>query len=200
MRRAVTVPIVPIIWADDAGGSHLLLIMAGGAVAVMLPVLYAGHGGTAQFVSFSVACSVLVLLACIDVRVYLLPDALTQPLLWLGLVCAWTGLGISAHDSVGGVITGYVLMALPRSLWLRWRGVEGVGRGDVKLLAALGAWLGAFGITHVLTVACITGVVFAMVHQRRWRASGAYPFGPFIVIGGVAELLLRSGVHLRLWS
>lgn len=195
LRMALAAPVMPIIGLDDAGRSYIMAVAAGAFSAVALAGLYMGYGATHEFVSVGVVCIVLVLLACIDVRVRLLPDALTLPLLWLGLCGAWAGAGIPLHDSVAGVMAGYAILAVPRLGWLWWRRQEGVGAGDVKLLAALGAWVGSSGIVRVLVVACIAGVVAAVVHQRRWRPSGTYPFGPFLALGGLAEFLLVSGVQ-----
>lgn len=191
MRTALA---VPIIWADDARRSHLVPVMVGAATAAVLTALY-GWCDEVRFVFAGLACVVLVQLACIDARVCLLPDALTQPLLWLGLACAWAGIGPGVHDSVAGVFTGYLLLALPRWLWLWWRSQDAFGAGDVKMLAALGAWAGVDGIIRALAVACMAGAVFAALHQRRWRPSGAYPFGPFLALAGVAELLLQSALQ-----
>lgn len=195
VRTALSVPIAPIIGADDVRGADWSLCIPALVSATMLAGLYACYGRGPEFVAVGTACVVLLMLSCIDVRVCLLPDALTRPLLWLGLICAWAGIGITVQASVGGAVAGYVLLALPRILWCCVRRTEGVGGGDVKLLAAVGAWVGAMGVVHVLTVACIAGTVFAMFHQRRWRPSGAYPFGPFIALGGLAEFMVMSGVQ-----
>lgn len=191
----------------------------------LFPALYAVHGPTLLFVIIGWGAALLVLLACIDMQVQLLPDALTKPLLWVGLGCAMAGCmpglgggdtiaaivpGMSAAGnafvplsllpavglySVAGVMTGYFLLSVP-ALWWRWRHQqEAVGQGDIKLLAAAGAWLGPVGVVHALTVACLAGVLVAMVHQRRLRPAGAYPFGPFIVLGCVGEFLGAPGVQ-----
>lgn len=190
LRAALAAPDLSIIGADDAGRSRLLSIMAGAVTSVVLVGLYVRHGADVTFLFLSIACTVLILLACIDARLCLLPDALTQPLLWLGLLCAWVGFGIHVDDSIAGIAAGYLLLTMPRLFWLWWRRVDAVGAGDIKLLAALGAWVGAYGVTKTLAVACITGVVFAAIHQRRWSPAGAYPFGPFIAFGAMAEFLL----------
>lgn len=200
----------------------------------LFPALYAVHGLTLLFVIIGWGAALLVLLACIDMQVQLLPDALTKPLLWVGLGCAMAGCmpGLGGGDtiaafvyglggtgmpsalyrwadqampiplslwpgvySVAGALVGYGLLSVP-ALWWRWRHQqEAVGQGDIKLLAAAGAWLGPVGVVHALTVACLAGVLVAMVHQRRLRPAGAYPFGPFIVLGCVGEFLGAPGVQ-----
>lgn len=192
---SVTASARPIIGSDATGWLRLLPIMAGVLSAGILAGLYLRLGISAWFVALGAASVLLVLLACIDARTCLLPDALTQPLLWLGIACAWAGIGLSMTTSIAGILLGYALLAIPRVLWLWWQGIDGMGRGDIKLLAALGAWVGDHGIMMVLAVACITGLVFAVVRQRRWGSKGGYPFGPFIVLGAMTEFLFPTGVQ-----
>jgi len=135
------------------------------------------------------ALATLVLLACIDWASGLLPDALTLPLMWAGLALAWLGLGPALHDSLAGLALGWGLAMILRGLWW-WRcRAEGLGLGDAKLLAALGAWLGAGRVLDVLLFASLGGILFAMGHQRRLRPAGAYPFGPFLALAGGAALV-----------
>lgn len=195
LRMVLVRPVKPIIWADEPLCLVVSSWVASLISALAAVVLYVRLGWDARFVLLGCACIALILLACIDVRTWLLPDALTLPLLWLGLISAWAGVGISMSDSIAGIMVGYMLLAAPRLLWWFWTGQDGVGAGDLKLLAALGAWVGAWGIMQSLIVACLTGVLFAMVHQRQWRPAGAYPFGPFIALGGMAEILWQSGVQ-----
>lgn len=168
---------------------------AGALLGGLLAGLYLRLGATPGFVALAAASAVLVLLACIDLRTCLLPDALTQPLLWLGVASAWVGISIHLYSSIAGIMLGYALLAVPRLLWLWWKGIDGMGRGDVKLLAALGAWVGELGIMIVLAVACGAGIAFALVHQRQRRPRGAYPFGPFIALGAMTEFLFPSAVQ-----
>lgn len=190
----------PIIWADKVQWSLAQQAAPAVLFAVMLAGLYLAHGMGLSFVLFACASASLLLLACIDARTCLLPDAVTLPLLWLGLVCAWANIGISLHDSIFGVIVGYGLPAILRGLWLWWRGIEGVGQGDIKLLAALGAWLGPLAGLSVLLLACLAGVLFAIIHQRCLRPRGSYPFGPFLALAGMAAFLAPSAVQSWFWS
>src|SRR5690554_2089569 len=76
LRATLTAPVTPIIGVDDAGWSRLLHLMAAAVASAVLTGLYMRHGGSATFLTLSFACIVLILLACIDVRACLLPDAL----------------------------------------------------------------------------------------------------------------------------
>jgi leader peptidase (prepilin peptidase)/N-methyltransferase len=174
-------------------------LAAHATVASFAIALFLHLGFTVRFMGVAAACGMLVALALIDARTGLLPDALTLPLLWLGLLLAWAGQGVPLHDAVAGAAVGYVgLWAL---FWLfKWRrGYEGMGYGDFKLLAALGGWFGIGALAWILLSACATAIVFAMMHQRTYRPKGGYPFGPFLALGAIGAFTLASAVHLRFW-
>jgi leader peptidase (prepilin peptidase)/N-methyltransferase len=130
--------------------------------------------------------AVLIALAAIDCECGLLPDALTYPLLWSGLLFNLYSKMVSLDAAVIGVVCGYVF------LWgLYWgfrllTGKEGLGYGDFKLLAALGAWLGWSALPQVLLLSSLTGLLVGgilMVSGRMTR-SDALPFGPFLAFSG----------------
>jgi leader peptidase (prepilin peptidase)/N-methyltransferase len=137
--------------------------------------------------------AVLVALALIDWDTTVLPDALTLPLLWAGVVCAALGWlpGLPLLQSLWGAVAGYL------SLWLVYwffklaTGKEGMGYGDFKLLAALGAWLGWQAILPIVLMASVLGAAIGLV----MKASGSLrqgrfvPFGPFLAGGGVVVVL-----------
>lgn len=170
-------------WATIAAACSVLM-------AICFVVLKLVHGWSPLFMASAIAATTLLLLALIDARTRLLPDALTLPLMWAGLALAWSGHGIVLHDAVAGAMLGYGF------LWsLFWAfkclsGREGMGYGDFKLLAALGAWLGWYPLAMVLLASCVGSVVFAMLHQRTLFPGGGYPFGPFLAAAGAAALML----------
>ena len=142
---------------------------------------------------------VLVALTLIDYDHQLLPDDLTLGLLWLGLVFSLNDTFVSADDAIIGAIVGY------GSLWLVFQafklltGKEGMGYGDFKLFAALGAWLGWQQLPLVILLASATGAVLggiAIVLQGRDRAQ-PIPFGPFLAIAGLIAFLW--GEHIVGW-
>lgn len=128
----------------------------------------------------------LVALSGIDLRTRLLPDQLTLPLMWLGLIGSLDNLYMSAKPALLGAIAGYV------SLWLVWwlfkqvTGKEGMGRGDFKLLAALGAWVGLSGVLPIILISSLVGAVVGSIWlavKGRDRAT-PIPFGPYLAIAG----------------
>ncbi|MBV6306423.1 A24 family peptidase [Candidimonas humi] len=161
-------------------------------------VLAARHGAGPYAAAVLCALALLLALSLVDAALGLLPDALTQPLLWLGLLRAWMGgsLGpVGLHDAVAGVACGYSLPCLLAWAYALFSGRAGMGRGDLKLLAALGAWLGAYPLPGVLLAACAAGLSWAFLWRRDFRARASYPFGPFLSGAGAAALLLGPEVQ-----
>ena len=138
--------------------------------------------------------AVLVALAGIDWDTTLLPDDLTLPLLWAGLVAAALGWTIPLSASVWGAVAGYLSLWTVYWLFKLATGKEGMGFGDFKLLAALGAWLGANMILPIVLAASVIGAVvgIAMKLNASLREGRYVPFGPFLAGAGMVVLLLGS--------
>ena len=135
--------------------------------------------------------AVLLSLAIIDWDTTLLPDDLTLPLLWAGLIAAalqWTPITLNA--SIWGAVGGYL------SLWsVYWAfklitGKEGMGYGDFKLFAALGAWFGWQALIPIILIASVIGAIvgIAMKFTTGLREGGYVPFGPFLAGAGLCAL------------
>jgi leader peptidase (prepilin peptidase)/N-methyltransferase len=139
------------------------------------------------------AMAALLALSLIDWDTTVLPDVLTLPLLWGGIVAAALGWlpGLSLMQSVAGAAAGYLSLWAVFWLFKLTTGKEGMGYGDFKLLAALGAWLGATAILPIVLMASVLGAVIGLV----MKASGSLrqgrfvPFGPFLAGGGVVVIL-----------
>jgi leader peptidase (prepilin peptidase)/N-methyltransferase len=139
------------------------------------------------------ALAVLLALSLIDWDTTVLPDVLTLPLLWGGIVAAALGWlpGLSLMQSVAGAAAGYLSLWAVFWLFKLTTGKDGMGYGDFKLLAALGAWLGATAILPIVLMASVLGAVIGLV----MKASGSLrqgrfvPFGPFLAGGGVVVIL-----------
>lgn len=168
------------------------LVEVAGAALLLTAISYWGYSGTA--VGYYALLLALLALALIDFDTLLLPDQITLPLLWSGLAAAlWLDGGPSLAEAVVGGVAGYLV------LWaFYWghrlvTGREGMGRGDFKLLAALGAWLGWQGILPVVLVASVLGVAFGLVAMLRGRANRAtpIPFGTFLCVGGAVAVLFE---------
>jgi leader peptidase (prepilin peptidase) / N-methyltransferase len=133
----------------------------------------------------------LVALAAIDWDTTLLPDNLTLPLLWAGLVSSLLGWTIPLSDSLWGAVVGYLSLWSVYWLFKLTTGKEGMGFGDFKLLAALGAWLGLKMILPILLAASMIGAVVGLVMKfgGNLREGRYVPFGPFLAGAGLAVML-----------
>jgi leader peptidase (prepilin peptidase)/N-methyltransferase len=135
--------------------------------------------------------AVLVALAGIDWDTTLLPDDMTMPLLWAGLVAAGLGWTIPLADALWGAVAGYLSLWSVYWLFKLTTGKEGMGFGDFKLLAALGAWLGLKMVLPVVLGASLIGAVvgIAMKASSALREGRYVPFGPFLAGSGLVVML-----------
>jgi leader peptidase (prepilin peptidase)/N-methyltransferase len=137
------------------------------------------------------AAAALVALAAIDWDTTVLPDALTLPLLWAGLAAAALGWTIPLPTALWGAAAGYLSLWSVYWLFKLTTGKEGMGYGDFKLLAALGAWLGWQAIVPILLMASVIGAVvgIAMKMSATLREGRYVPFGPFLAGAGLVVML-----------
>ena len=138
--------------------------------------------------------AMLVALAGIDWDTTLLPDNLTLPLLWAGLVCAALGWTLPVTAALWGAVAGYLSLWAVYWLFKLTTGKEGMGYGDFKLLAALGAWLGAQMILPIVLAASVLGAIvgIGMKLSGALREGRYVPFGPFLAGAGLAVMLAGS--------
>lgn len=136
-------------------------------------------------------CAFLIALGCIDAETMLLPDDLTLPLLWLGLLVNLNHRIVPLQDAVLGAAIGYASLWLIFWIFKLATGKEGLGYGDFKLMAALGAWLGWQALPFVLLSASALGAIagIALVLAKRHERGQAIPFGPYLAIAGMLALL-----------
>lgn len=175
-----------------------LVELAGGVLGVMV---WWWQGSSLMTLVLLGACLTLLALALIDARTQLLPDALTLPLLWAGLLFQLCFQPWQLSMAVIGAMAGYL------SLWsLYWvfrllTGKEGLGYGDFKLFAALGAWLGWQALPLLLLLAAAAGIVIGGLWQWRHPAQRGQlmPFGPYLAGAGVLFLLAGDQV-MRLYT
>ena len=144
----------------------------------------------------------LIALAFIDLDHQLLPDSLTLPLLWLGLTLSLLGpqsgasIPVDVRSSLIGAIAGYLSLWSVYHLFRLITGKEGMGYGDFKLLAALGAWLGWQMLLPVILIAAVVGafVGIALLAIRRQSRSTPIAFGPFLAAAGWLVLMFGHGL------
>ena len=173
-----------------------------GAISARYPLTELGCGLISAWVAwhFGVgwqAGAVMVLswgllaMSLIDADHQLLPDVLVMPLLWLGLIVNGLGLLTTLPDALLGAVIGY--MSLWSVFWLfKWvTGKDGMGHGDFKLLALLGAWGGWQILPMTLLMSSLLGVCVGLIlmRLRKTQASAPMPFGPYLAIAGWIALL-----------
>ena len=170
------------------------------ATGALFAFCIARWGFNASGAIWCLFAAALVSLALIDWDTTLLPDSITLPLLWAGLIASalqWTPVTLS--DAVWGAVAGYL------SLWsVYWgfkllTGKEGMGYGDFKLLAALGAWFGWQALVPVILISSVIGAIVGLVMKvsKKLREGGYIPFGPFLAGAGFAVMVFGGDTLMR---
>ena len=169
------------------------------ASAALILASLAWFGLTLEALAYTLLLWGLLILSTIDLAHMLLPDQLTLPLLWLGLLGSISILPITPTQSILGAIIGYGFLWSLFWVFKLLTGKEGLGYGDFKLLAALGAWLGWQQLPLVILLASFTGAVLGiiMIIAGNKERNMPIPFGPFLAFGGVLGLFW--GEHLYQW-
>ncbi len=141
----------------------------------------------------------LVALTMIDVDHQLLPDDITLPLLWLGLLFNLTGTYVGLGDAVIGAMGGYLTLWTVYQLFRLLTGKEGMGYGDFKLLAALGAWMGWQMLPIIILLSSAVGAIvgIAMMIIKRRGKDIPIPFGPYLAAAGWIALLWGDTIMAR---
>ena len=138
----------------------------------------------------------LIAMSFIDLDTQLLPDELTLPLLWLGLLINLNGTFVPLRDAVIGAAAGYLFLWLVYWMFLAATGKEGIGYGDFKLLAALGAWMGWAMLPLIVLLSSVVGATFGllMIALKRHQRDIPIPFGPFLATAGLLALLIGQPI------
>ena len=155
------------------------------------------YGVTPEGIAAAVLTWTLIALAGIDIDHHLLPDRITLPLVWLGLLLSLGGIFATPQAAIIGAAAGYV------SLWLVFHGFrlatgkEGMGFGDFKLLAVFGAWLGWQLLPQIVLVSSLVGAVtgIAMIAAGRHQRRAPIPFGPFLAAAGWIALMWGRAIN-----
>ena len=165
--------------------------------AILTLVVLAEFGFTAFGIAACFLTWSLVALTFIDYDTKLLPDQITLPLLWLGLLThAFLGGPLPLTDAIVGAVAGYLFLWLTYWGFKLITGKEGMGYGDFKLLGALGAWLGWMALPAIILLSAVSGLLYAISQfaLRRQTKSEPIPFGPFLAFAGWVTLCFRDSV------
>ena len=173
----------------------------GASISVRYPIVEAISGLLSGYVAwhfgFGLAASAALLfvwallsLTCIDIDTQLLPDDITLPLLWLGLLLNLSGTFVDLHSAVIGALAGYLALWAVYWMFKLATGKEGMGYGDFKLLAAIGAWMGWQMLPLVILLSSLVGAVVGimLIVAARHGRDVPIPFGPYLAGGGLIAL------------
>lgn len=158
----------------------------------LLAVITAWHFGVSlAFLAAWLLTFALIALSFIDIDHKILPDNIVLPLMWLGLIINQYQLFTSAEDALWGAIIGYLSLWSIYQLFKLFTGKEGMGFGDFKLLACLGAWLGASQLLAIILISSLSGTLigisFLLVNKKDKNTT--IPFGPYLALGGWLTLI-----------
>jgi leader peptidase (prepilin peptidase)/N-methyltransferase len=203
IRSLHNVPVLSWLWLRGRCASCGVRISARYPTVEMLCAIATALAAWRFGFGWPGACAIvvtwfLIALTFIDLDHQLLPDSLTLPLLWMGLLASLTGWASASHSlpvspasAIGGGAIGYICLWSVYHAFRLLTGKEGMGYGDFKLLAALGAWLGwQMLLPIVLLSACVGALVgIVLILLRRQHRGTPMPFGPFLATAGWVAMM-----------
>ena len=160
--------------------------------------LVAWHFGFSAQAGFALLLTwSLISLSFIDIDHQLLPDSITLPVLWLGLLLSVFGIFIDSHDSIVGAVVGYLILWGVYQLFKLLTGKEGMGYGDFKLLSLFGAWLGWQALPLIILLSSLVGAVvgIGMIVISQHDRNKPIPFGPYLAAAGWIALLWGAEIN-----
>jgi leader peptidase (prepilin peptidase)/N-methyltransferase len=155
------------------------------AALIVAGAAFVADGETARCWFDAMLGWALLTAAWIDAETFRLPDKITLPLILAGLAVACVEGGPAVFDHAAAAVLGYIGFRLLNAAFRAWRGRDGLGRGDAKLLAAGGAWVGAAALPDVILLAGVTGIGMIGVLRltgRAWPRGRELPFGPALAL------------------
>ncbi len=177
-----------------------------GVTAFVFLLTFALYGLSITSVAYSVVWCFLIVGSAIDLRYYILPDEITLIVMWGGLLFNLFTNHLPIDQAVLGAVIGYMLLWGSYWLFKLFTGKEGMGYGDFKLLAALGAWFGVSAVIFIVFVSAFVGIFLAaMASVVLRRGVGMIPYGPAIAVSGllytvIGEPLIQWYVSLLVFQ
>ena len=167
------------------------------ATALLSLLVFAIFGPTGKMVAALGLTWALIALTMIDFDTQYLPDVITLPLMWAGLMINMQGLWVPLDQAVLGAAFGYLSLWSVYWLFKLVTGKEGMGFGDFKLLAALGAWLGPSQLPLIILLSSVVGAVIGGIYMAVRKQSAPFAFGPYLAIAGFIAML--GGPEIVSW-
>lgn len=171
-----------------------LIELCSGILSVVIAITFGVHILTALALVFT---WMLLALTFIDYDEQLLPDDITLPLSWLGILVNSFGLITDLQSSVYGAVFGYLSLWSVYIVFKLITGKEGMGHGDFKLLAALGAWFGWQSLTIIIILSSVAGCLYGLIVFLFFRNQSGkpFPFGPFLAVAGWIYLISGDTIN-----
>ncbi len=174
--------------------------------AILSLLVFCKFGLSTNLIFALILTWALIALSAIDAKHYILPDNIVLPLLWLGLFANLSGNFANLSDAVLGAIFGYAVLWVCFWAFKLVTGKDGMGYGDFKLMATVGAWLGWQSLPAVLLLSSLTGAIvgIGLIYLHKNDSSSAIPFGPYIALSGwlmmmygtlIKDLALLMGIN-----
>jgi len=190
------IPIVSYLWlrgcCSGCGAPISLRYPLVELLAGIVSFLVAWHFGfTMQTLAALFLSWGLIALTFIDIDRQILPDAITQPLLWMGILLSLMPIFANSQASILGAVCGYLILWLVYHVFKLVTGKEGMGYGDFKLLALLGAWLGWAKLPAIILLSSLVGALWGaiLIVSRRHERGMPIPYGPYLAAAGWISLL-----------
>lgn len=167
---------------------YLLTELLCGSVAIVIFYRFGinGPGIAALILSWG-----LIAASIIDIEEMFIPDQITFSLLWLGLLANTQYFFTTPTNAIYGCMLGYIFFWVVAKCFQLIRGKEGLGHGDFKLLAMLGAWMGVYALFNIILIASLSGLILigTLSLLKKHNTSHPFPFGPFLALGGWCTIL-----------
>lgn len=176
---------------------YFLVELITGIIGIYLFWHY-GNNINLHFIAASIFSVILIILIFIDFEHQLLPDIFTLGLLWLGLFFNLSTLFASPSDAIIGAASGYLSLWSVAMIYKHITKNEGMGHGDFKLLAALGAWLGWQSIINIILIASLMGLAVggSLIIKQKAHSRTPLAFGPYLAIAGWIMLIWPHPINL----
>jgi leader peptidase (prepilin peptidase) / N-methyltransferase len=170
--------------------------------AALAAIVAAHFGANPQGIAAVVFVYFLISMSFIDIDTQLLPDDLTLGLMWLGLLLNTQAVFTSLENAIFGAALGYGILWLVFWLFKIATGKEGMGYGDFKLLAALGAWMGWQTIPSIILLSSVSGALIGigLIISKRLGRDIPMPFGPYLACAGFISLLYNKPISNWLYQ
>lgn len=165
--------------------------------ALMATIVASKFGVSWQTLAGCLFSYVLIIQACIDLRHTIIPDEITLPMIWIGLLLSILLIFVDSTTSILGAVSGYLVLWIIYWMFFIMTRKEGMGYGDFKLLAMLGAWLGWQMLPFIILCSSLLGSVvgIALVVGRGHKRNKRIPFGPYLAFAGYIALLYGNSIN-----